>query len=119
MKKLVILMVIVSVFCFLTDCGKKDEPMHLGVNAEILEINKQVKGIVVKSLDTDSVLGDKCYVNCENQDTKFIEVINGEVLHIKFSDLSVGDRITVDVGKVEDKYTATKHLQLEERVEEK
>lgn len=119
MKKIVIVIFIVFTVCFLNACAKKDEPMHMGVNAEILEINKQVKGIVVRSLDKDSVLGDICYVNCENQDTNFIEVTNGEPLKIKFSDLSVGDRITVNVSKVEDKHTETKHLQLQERVEEK
>jgi len=115
-KKSIILICIILAICFLTACGKKGEPMYIGVNAEILEINRQVKGMVVKSLDTGSVLGDKCYVSCENQNTNFIEVINEEPVKIKFSDLSVGDKITVDVDKVENKYTTTKRVQLIERV---
>ena len=71
--------------------------------------------MVVKGLDNNSILGERCYINWENKQTYFIEVVNGEPVNITFNDLSVGDMITVDINEAEDKYASTSRVQLLER----
>lgn len=117
MKKVFFTVVILALLISTTACGKKESIAHLGVNAEILEISSYVKGMVVKGLDNNSILGERCYVNCESTGTYFIYVDNntGEISNLEFNDLTVGDIITVDIEKVEDKYTLTSRVQLLER----
>jgi hypothetical protein len=97
----------------MTSCSNDVETLHV-VNAEILEISNFVKGMVVKGLDNNSILGDKCYINCENPEVYFIYVDydTGEVTDIEFEDLKVGDRISVDVKSVENKYALAYRVQL-------
>lgn len=88
----------------------------MGVNAQILEIDEEEKILLVTRLDKNSMLGDKCYVDCK--DAYFIEVINEEPVDITFSDLSIDDKITVDVYEVLESYpasTTTERVQLIER----
>lgn len=119
MKKAVLIVGTLALLIFTSACEKKEDVAYIGVNAEILEISSQVKGMVVKGLDHNSILGEKCYVNCENADTYFIYVDNdtGKVENLDFGALSVGDVITVDINKVEDKYTATSRVQLLKQIE--
>ncbi len=113
MKK-VLLMLLVILFPLMTACSNNEDVNHIGVNAEILEISNVVKGMVVKALDNNSVLGDECYINCENPEVYFLYVDNTseEVTEIQFEDLAVGDKITVDVKSVENKYALTSRVQL-------
>lgn len=115
MKRLIGVTVILVVLLSICACNNKKTTTYIGLNAEILEMGNQVKGMVVKGLDNNSILGEKCYINCENKQTYFIEVINGKPVNITFNDLSVGDMITVDINKVEDKYASTSRVQLLER----
>ncbi len=107
-------MLILILLLLTTACSKDEDVIHVGVNAEILEISNYLKGMVVKGLDKDSILGDVCYINCESPEVYFIYVdfTTGEVTDIQFEDLAVGDRITVDVRTVENKYALTSRVQL-------
>ncbi len=86
----------------------------MGVNAEILEISGELNGFVVKGLDDNSILGEKCYINCESPDIYFLYANNGngEIIDLKFDDFIVGDKITVDIKSVENKYALTSRVQL-------
>lgn len=113
MKKILIVIMSVMALSF-TGCSNREESGYVGVPAQILEISKEVKGMVVKSLDENSILEGKCYINCEDPETDFIYVDNktGESIDLSFDDLKVGDEITVDVKKVENKYALTSRVQL-------
>ncbi len=105
--------ILVLLIC--ASCSSKNEVVaHHGVNAEILEISKELKGMVVQSLDDNSVLGEKCYINCEDEKTYFnyVNFNTGDVIDLKFEDFVVGDEITVDVNSVENKYALTSRVQL-------
>jgi hypothetical protein len=115
MKRLIGIIVIMAALLSVSACNSKETTVYNGVNAEILELSTQVKGMVVKGLDDNSMLGEGCYINCENEKTYFVEVVNGEPVNIKFEDFSVGDKITVDIEKVEDKYASTSQIQLLKR----
>lgn len=117
MKRLIGVIVILVALLSICSCNNKKTTTYIGVNAEILEMSNHVKGMVVKGSDNNSILGERCYINCENKQMYFIEVVNGEPVNITFNDLSVGDMITVDIKKVEDKYASTSRVQLLERTE--
>lgn len=115
MKKTVVIILCLVFILSLGACETKDGISHLGVNAEILNIYPDEKGMLVKALDKDSVLGDKYYIDCNNIKTYFIEVIDSEPIDITFEDFSVGDRITVSIKKSEDKQDEILSIQLEKR----
>lgn len=105
---------VVIILLLITACNNNEDVTHVGINAEILEISNVLKGIVVKELDDNSILGEESYINCEGTDVYFLYVDNasGEVTDIQFEDLVVGDKITVDVKSVENKYALTSRVQL-------
>ncbi|WP_148556604.1 hypothetical protein TPDSL_25610 [Terrisporobacter petrolearius] len=113
MKKILIVTIAIMPL-ILTACGNKKEVGYVGVNAQILEISKEVKGMVVKPSDDESILGKKCYINCENPETSFVYVDNktGKTTDLNFDKLKVGDKITVDVKNVENKCALTSRVQL-------
>lgn len=113
----------VAVACMLmfllTSCSKPETPVsgHKGVNAEILEITHTLKGFVVKALDLNGPLGEKCYVSCESPDVYYVFCDNqtGDVQAIQFTDFAVGDEITVDIGApAEPGYALASRVQLME-----
>lgn len=115
MKKILLMILATILLLSITACDNNESNVtHMGVNAEILEISKFVNGIVVKGLDDKSILGEKCYINCEDKDVYFIYVdnISGKTTDLQFEDLVVGDKITVDVKSVENKYALTSRVQL-------
>ncbi|GAA0720074.1 hypothetical protein GCM10008905_08890 [Clostridium malenominatum] len=114
MKRVLLMIMLIILLFSITACSNNKDITYVGVNAEILEISNVIKGIVVKGLDNNSILGEECYVNCEGPDVYFIYVDNtsSEVADIQFEDLVVGDKITVDVKSVENKYALTSRVQL-------
>lgn len=113
MKKILILIISIFALSFVA-CSNNKEVTYVGVNAQILEISKEVKGMVVKGTDDKSILGEKCYINCENPDVYFIYTDNntGKTIDLSFDDLKIGDQITVDIKSVENKYALTSRVQL-------
>jgi catabolite regulation protein CreA len=114
MKKVLLVIMSIILLLSITACGNNKDVTHVGVNAEILEVSKHVKGIVVKGLDDNSILGEKCYINCESSDVYFVyaDNISGKTTDLQFEGLVVGDKITVDVKSVENKYALTSRVQL-------
>ncbi len=113
MKRLMTIILLILILLFVSACGAK-KVTHMGLNAEILEINTELKGFVVKSLDKDSILGEKCYISCESDDVYYIYADNetGETKDLSYNDFRVGDEITVDVNSVENGYSLTSRVQL-------
>lgn len=106
MKRILLFAVVMGLLIAgLISWRNKEEIMYIGVNAEILEINTELKGFVVKSLDENSILGEKCYISCENPEMYFIYADNDtrEVQNLTYEDFLVGDEITVDIKSVENK----------------
>ena len=113
MKKLLIVMISVITLSF-TACTNKEEVTYVGVNAQIIELSKELKGMVVKFLDNEDNLTEKCYINCEDPEIYFIYVDNksGKTTDLSFDELKVGDKITVDIKSIENKYALTSRVQL-------
>lgn len=113
MRKLLVILALTIMGFSISACGTK-ESGYVGLNAEILEINTELKGFVVKSLDKNSVLGSKCYISCESDDIYYIYADNetGETQDLSYDDFIVGDEITVDIKSVENNYSMTSRVQL-------
>ncbi len=114
MKKLVYIIGMIIIVLSMSACGKTKDTTYMGINAEILEIDEGSNGFVVKGLDDDSILGEDCYIDCENEDIYFTYVHNdtGEVTDLEFEDFIVGDKIAIDIKSVEDGYALAYRIQL-------
>lgn len=114
MRKLLNLTVWLILLFTLSACSNSENRSFVGVNAEIIEISNELQGFVVKGLDPDSIIGEQCYINCEGPDTYFIYVNNEttQIIDLKYDDFKVGDKITVDLKSIENKYALTSRVQL-------
>ena len=114
MKKIVSLMLAFTLIITLVACNQNEIKSYAGLNAEIIAINSELKGFTVKSLNDGSALGEKCYINLENDDVYYIYADNqtGETQDLEYSDFIVGDVITIDTDKVENKYALATQIQL-------
>lgn len=88
MKRILSISMIIILIFTISACNKPDNILHVGVNAEIIEITNELQGFVVKGLDDDSVLGERCYINCESKDIYFVYADNetSEVMDLDYTD---------------------------------
>lgn len=105
MKKLIVMLLALVCVLDLVGCDKKDDVLHLGLNAEITEINAADYSITVKDIDENqSVFGSKCVIDCSNavqrENILYIDYDgndSGNVKTIKFADLVVGDKVILNI----------------------
>ncbi len=114
MKKIAYLALTLTLMITLVACNQNEVTGYVGLNAEIVSINSELKGFTVKSLDHNSVLGDKCYINLEGDNVYYIYADNQtlETQDLEYSDFMVGDAITIDTAKVEHKCALARRIQL-------
>ena len=83
----------------------KDEDMGFaGVNAIILEIDKENQTMTVEGIDNNSVIGDKCIITWEGE--PFITVAtNSEPKQLSLDDFAIGDNVVLFIiGDVQESY---------------
>ena len=119
MKKTILLLIvtitlIISVACENKPTKSNQVSGYSGLNAEIVEINSELDGFVVKSLDENSVLGEKCYIGLSHDDVYYIYADNetAETIFLIYDDFVVGDVITIDTNSVENNYALASKIQL-------
>lgn len=114
MKRIAIFLLLVSL---LTACGPQQsasvgasagaEVQVWGLNAEVLEIDAEGSILYVKGLDADSVLGERCALDCatalQNDRVFYVKYdTNGDdIRSLSLSDLLVGDAVTVSLTEGE------------------
>lgn len=102
----VALVTVVVVICIAVGLmtNPKDEKTGFGgVNAIILEIDKDNQTMTVKGIDENSVIGDKCVLTWEGE--PFITVAtNSEPKPISLDDFFVGDYVVLFIGEVQESY---------------
>ena len=102
MKKLIALVLALAFVFALSACNKEENKdiLHLGLNAEIVEIDATNQIVCVVDYGEDEVFGVKCLIDCKKliADKEIIYVDNetGAVSLIRFSDLAVGDKVTIN-----------------------
>ena len=114
----VLLAVILSLAVVTTaSCASSKKVSYGSVNAEIIELTYGIKGMVVKGLDTDSILGEATYVSCESAKLLYADYATGELLDLEFEDFMVGDAVLIDIDAkyvelISDGVTVTSRVQL-------
>lgn len=82
----------------------KTEPLGFaGVNAVILEIDKDTPSMTVEGIDENSVIGNRCIVTWE-KDALITLATNSKLIPLSLDDFSVGDSIVLFIGTVQETY---------------
>ena len=101
MKKLVGIFLALACVVGLFGCDKQDDVLHLGLNAEITEINAADCSITVKDIDeSQNVFGGKCIIDCSNADILYVDYDGNDsenVKFIEFEELAVGDKVILNI----------------------
>ena len=101
MKKVISILCTLVLAIGLAGCGKDTEDvLHLGLNAEIVEIDTAKQIIYVTDTSKEGVFGEKCGINCYElivpNNMIYVDYDTSEVSDIKFSDLQIGDAVIVN-----------------------
>ncbi len=78
----------------------KEDILHLGLNAEIVEIDSSKQIVYVSDTEEDAIFGGRCAIDCkklmDSQNIIYVDYDTGEVTLIGLSDLAVGDKVIVN-----------------------
>lgn len=90
----------------LTGCQPKEDPIHLGNNAIVLETDEGRKGLYVKDADNggasgDSLFGERCFIDCSHAQLSYYGLDTEELTEMKLGDLLAGDEVTIDLRESE------------------
>ncbi|MBQ8734239.1 MAG: hypothetical protein IJY76_07145 [Anaerotignum sp.] len=108
MKKWMKLMCLLTLIATSTACSKPEEDiLHLGLNAEITEIDAENYALHVKGADEDSevVFGGNSVLDCskavESQNIIYVDYADESVTLIEFEDLQIGDAVILNIYESE------------------
>lgn len=102
----VVVITVVAVICIVVGLmtNPKDEEIgHLGVDAIILEIDRDNQTMLVEGIGTNSVIGDKCVLSWEGEPFITVETNSGPK-SLSIDDFSVGDYVVLFIGEVQESY---------------
>lgn len=102
MKKLIA--VVLTLVCVLSLAACKQEEnediLHLGINAEIVEIDTVNQIVYVVDYGEDDIFGAKCAIDCKklitDKEIIYVDYETEAVSLIQFSNLVVGDKVTIN-----------------------
>lgn len=107
----VVVVSIIAAICIIVGlmANPKEKPTGFaGVNAIVLEIDKDSPSMTVMGMDENSVIGDKCVVTWEPEALDTVEA-DGELKQLEINDFAVGDYVSLFIGEVQETYpTSTK-----------
>ena len=103
MKKMIMALCIFICVFTLVACSEQqtNEPLTLGVNAIITEIDKENKIITTKASGEEGVLGDDCLIDCSQIPMIYCNYDTQDVVDITLDDLQVGDEIILTIRSSE------------------
>lgn len=96
------LCIFICVFTLVACSGQQtNEPLTLGVNAIITEIDKENRIITTKDSGEEGVLGNDCLIDCSKIPMIYCNYDTQDVVDITFDDLQVGDEIILTIRSSE------------------
>ena len=103
MKKVTMaLCVFICAFTLVACSGQQtNEPLALGINAIITEIDETNKIITTKDSGEEGVLGDDCLIDCSQIPMIYCNYDTQDVIDITLDDLQVGDEIILTIRSSE------------------
>lgn len=102
MKRIIVLVLVMVCILTLSACNQKknEDILHLGINAEIHEIDTDNQIVYVVDFGEEKVFGERCGIDCKqlimNQEILYIDYDTEEVSFIQFADLAVGDKVVIN-----------------------
>lgn len=102
----VILVAAVAVICVIVGLvlnPKDEDVVFAGVNAVILEIDKDTQSMTVEGIDENSVIGNRCIVTWE-KDALITLATSSKPTQLSIDDFSVGDSVVLFIGEVQESY---------------
>ena len=109
-KMIMALCIFICTFTLVACSGQQtNEPLTLGVNAIITEIDKENKIITIKDSGEEGVLGNDCLIDCSLIPMIYCNYNTQDVVDITFDDLQVWDEIILTIRSSE-----IKNLQMED-----
>lgn len=118
------LVAVVAVICVMVGlmANPKDiETGASGINAIILEIDKDNQTMTVEGIDENSVIGDKCILTWESNPFMTLATNSGPK-HLSLDDFSIGDHVVLFIGEVQESYPTrakAKTIQLQPQPKER
>ena len=99
MKKIIMaLCIFICAFTLVACFGRQtNEPLTLGVNAIITEIDKENKIIFTKDNGEEGILGDDCLIDCSKIPMIYCNYETQDVVDITLDDLQVGDELILTI----------------------
>ena len=103
MKKMIMTLCMFICAFTLVACSEQqiNEPLTLGVNAIITEIDKANQTITVKDSGEEGVLGEDCLVDCSQIPMIYCNYDTQDVVDITLDDLQVEDEVILTIRSSE------------------
>ena len=103
MKKMIMtLCIFICTFTLVACSGQQtNEPLTLGVNVIITEIDKENKIITTKDSGEEGVLGEACLVDCSQIPMIYCNYDTQDTISISLDDLQVGDEVILTIRSSE------------------
>ena len=102
MKKIGMVLCVFLFMISMTACSSlKDNPVHLGVNAVITEIDEAMIELDIQVGAEEGILGKNCLIDCSSIPMIYCDYDTGQVVSISFEDLQVQDEIILSIRNSE------------------
>ena len=102
MKKIIALVLAIACILTISACNQKENEdiLHLGINAEIVEIDTDNHIVYIVDFGEEKVFGARCGIDCKqliiDQEILYVDYDTEEVSLIQFADLAIGDKVTIN-----------------------
>ena len=102
MKKIIALVLAIACILTISACNQKENEdiLHLGINAEIVEIDTDNQIVYIVDFGEEKVFGARCGIDCKqliiDQEILYVDYDTEEVSLIQFADLAIGDKVTIN-----------------------
>ena len=118
--KTVILLLLI--LCSITGCNKQKDNLYLGLNAEIVRVDRENKHLIVKDIDEEKgVFGEESVIDCkeaiENKRILYCNYENRNVTIITLPDFQEGNQVIIsmyeqDIKNISNGTAKAKQVQL-------
>ena len=95
MKRVIALVLGLLSVIGLVGCKEEPDVLHLGLNAEIVEIDEENQILYVADPGEETIFGERCGLDCAPGDFLYVDYGSGELYHIQFEDFQVGDDVII------------------------
>ena len=102
MKRLVVLLFLSVGLLTVASCGEKEEILHMGINAEIVDTDADNAILYVRDVDGENaVFGEKCALDCKEAidggKILYVSYEAEDIRNIDFTELLIGDMVIINL----------------------